>query len=90
LKPEARAGSRKSASSLQVTLVFGADVAVACGVSVAEGVSDATGRVAAGGAVVATRGTGVDEMLQANISMDKIARGSMRRFIKKVSFFINL
>jgi len=43
LKPEARAGSRKSANSLQVAFVCEAVVAVACGGSAAVGVSDATG-----------------------------------------------
>jgi hypothetical protein len=95
LKPEARAGSRKSASSLQVTLVFGAEVLVGWGITVAVEVSVAaggfvvTGAVVAAGADVATEAVGVDDMLQANIRMDKSARGTTRRFIKTFSFFID-
>jgi hypothetical protein len=41
------------------------------------------------GAVLTTAGVAVVERLQANNRMDKIARGTTRRFIRTVSFFIN-
>jgi hypothetical protein len=83
------AGSRKSASSLQVTLVFGAEVFVGWGTSVAVGVSDVTGWEVAAGAEVATDAGGVDDMLQANIRMDKSTRGTTRRFIKTFSLIMD-
>jgi hypothetical protein len=89
LKPEARAESRKNASSLQVTLVFGAEVFVGWGTSVAVGVSDVTGWEVAAGAEVATDAVGVDDMLQANIRMDKSTRGTTRRFINTFSFIMD-